>query len=266
MDLGTTASGGSFGSGSVFALNTDGTGHTVLHSFLPTSSKPGQWSATDPNTGGLSPEAGLIIAGNTLYGTAYYGGSGGAGTIFAVNSDGTGFRVLHNFTAPSSEWPPINNDGAYPGAGLVLSGNTLYGTATEGGSAGRGVVFSISTDGTGFTTLHNFTGGSDGGRPESGLTLSGSTLYGTTRYGGTSEQGTVFSLSLQPELSILSTGTSLTLTWPASFTGFNLEYSTNLNSQVAWSADLPAAPLLTNGKYEVSVTNATGERFYRLSK
>ena len=78
---------------------------------------------------GAQSEAGLILSGNTLYGTASNGGSSGNGTVFAVNTDGTGFTTLHSFTD--------GNDGANPGAGLILSGNTLYGTASEGGSFGR---------------------------------------------------------------------------------------------------------------------------------
>src|ERR1039458_3863906 len=52
---------------------------------------------------------------------------------------------------------PICNDGSNPYGGLVLSGNILYGTASEGGSSGNGTVFAVHTDGTGFTTLHAFT-------------------------------------------------------------------------------------------------------------
>ena len=41
-------------------------------------------------------------------------------------------------------------------SGLILSGNTLYGTARSGGSSGNGTVFALNTDGTGFTNLHSF--------------------------------------------------------------------------------------------------------------
>jgi len=63
--------------------------------------------------------------------------------MFAVNTDGTGFATLHTFTATSASYPYCNSDGVAPG-GLVLSGNTLYGTAAGGGSSGSGTVFSIS--------------------------------------------------------------------------------------------------------------------------
>src|SRR6266404_1148240 len=49
--------------------------------------------------GGLYPYGGLILSGNTLYGTASAGGSFGAGTLCAVNTDGTSFATLHNCTA-----------------------------------------------------------------------------------------------------------------------------------------------------------------------
>src|SRR5665647_556844 len=94
------------------------------------------------------------------------------------------FTTLYSFTATTSDYPYINSDGAYPFAGLILSGNTLYGTAHGGGSPGDGTVFAVHTDGTGFTTLHNFTGGSDGNLPVAGLILSGNTLYGTAANGG----------------------------------------------------------------------------------
>src|SRR6266446_1955021 len=81
------------------------------------------------NSDGAYPNAGLILSGNTLYGTARLGGSSGAGTVFAVNTAGTGFTTLYSFTAAStnSSGAYTNSDGAFPLAGLILSGDTLYG-------------------------------------------------------------------------------------------------------------------------------------------
>ncbi len=120
---GTALNGGSSGNGIVFAINTNGEGFTTLHSFPATSGFFGT------NSDGAKPTQGLILSGNTLYGTAYDGGSSGNGTIFAVDTDGKDFTNLYNFTATFY----INSDGAHPN-GLVLSNNTLYGTATVGGS------------------------------------------------------------------------------------------------------------------------------------
>lgn len=47
-----------------------------------------------------------------------------------------------------------------------------------------------------FTVLHNFTGGSDGGNPVTGLTIAGAgSFYGTARTGGNTNNGVVFKLS-----------------------------------------------------------------------
>ncbi len=106
------------------------------------------------NSDGALPYAGLVISGNTLYGTADYGGSSGNGTVFRVNTDGTGFTNLHVFSALVSN---TNSDGARPYADLVLMGDTLYGAASVGGASGSGTVFTVKTNGAGFATLYNFT-------------------------------------------------------------------------------------------------------------
>src|SRR6266436_4617403 len=133
------------------------------------------YSFTGGSDGGV-PYAGLILSGNTLYGTTAGGGSSSNGTVFAVNTDGSGFTNLYGFTG--------GNEGGAPYAGLILSRNTLYGTAAFGGSSGNGTVFGVNTDGSGFTNLYSFTGGNDGGDPTGGLILSGNTLYGTAQCGG----------------------------------------------------------------------------------
>jgi len=189
---GTTPIGGSSGNGTVFAVNTDGSGFTNLYNFSALSA--------NTNSDGASPHAGLILSGNTLFGTAALGGSTGAGAVFRLNTDGTGFTNLYSFTATSDPLLMTNGDGAYPQAGLVLSGNILFGTTTGGGRSGNGTVFRLNTDGTAFTNLYAFTAASnstnsDGGSPRAGLVLSGNTLYGTTFRNGISGRGTVFKVN-----------------------------------------------------------------------
>src|ERR1019366_10459933 len=113
----------------------------------------------------------------------------GLGLLLAGRVTAQTFTTLHSFTAISASPPFTNSDGTYPHAGLILAGNTLYGTAEYGGSSGHGTVFAVNTDGTGFTNLHSFkawdlyTGtNSDGGYPQAALILSGNTLYGTAEY------------------------------------------------------------------------------------
>jgi uncharacterized repeat protein (TIGR03803 family) len=246
---GTGSSGGTSGDGTVFNINTDGSSFTNMHNFT--------------GSDGFGPEAGLIISGNTLYGTAFAGGSGGKGTVFAINTDGSGFTNLYSFTATDPD-TGTNSDGANPVAGLILSGNTLYGTATSGGSSGNGTVFAIHTDGTGFTNLYSFNGGGigDGSFPLAGLILSGSTLYGTTDLGGSSGNGTVFSLSVTlpsaPQLTIMLSGTNVILTWPTNVTGFTLQTATNLVSPVVW--------IPVSGQNAVTNPVSGKQMFYRLSQ
>ncbi|HEY1662563.1 MAG TPA: choice-of-anchor tandem repeat GloVer-containing protein [Verrucomicrobiae bacterium] len=160
---------------------------TNLYDFSPLI----QTNAAGVNTnfdGGIS-KAGLVVSGNTLYGTTSSGGTNGTGTLFKINTDGSAFSVLHQFS-----------DGGTPAASLVLSGNMLYGTAEYGGSNDAGSVFAIGVNGAGFTNLYNFTPllnttNSDGANPTAGFALAGSALYGTAYNGGTNGNGTIFRIN-----------------------------------------------------------------------
>ena len=156
----------------------DGQGFTAFYSF-----KGG--------VDGGEPQDGLIQGTDgRLYGTASYEGADGYGMIFAINVDGTGFTTLHSFTR--------GNDGAEPPAGLIEgTDGRLYGTTYEGGADGNGTIFAINVDGTGFTTLYSFTGGSDGSFPQAVL-IEGANgrLYGTTYEGGVEYSGTIFAINM----------------------------------------------------------------------
>ncbi len=179
---GTTAGGGTNSAGTVFAINTDGSGYTILHQFGATAGD------------GKNPNASLTLVGSTLYGTTYSGGTNlYYGTVFAINTGGSGYTILHSF----AEYP----DGAYPKASLTLVGSTLYGTTWIGGTGNdAGTVFAINTDGSGYTILDDFQYPTAGGfNPAASFTAAGSTLYGTTVGGGTNgvpqEAGIVFAIN-----------------------------------------------------------------------
>ncbi len=103
--------------------------------------------------------------------------------------------VLHNLAGGA--------DGQYPEAGLTMdrAGN-LYGTTTDGGAGGYGVVFRLSRAGTGWvsTPLYSFHGGqNDGCYPYAGVTFGpDGNLYGTTNGCGQHDQGTVYRLRPSP--------------------------------------------------------------------
>src|SRR5439155_797009 len=115
----------------------------------------------------------------------------GLGLILAGRVTAQSFTVLHTFTSASGP-NATNTDGANPFAGLMLSGNTLFGAANDGGRSGHGTVFAVTTNGSAFTTLHSFSSGSGGAYASAGLILSGDTLYGTD-YGNLGN-GTVFAI------------------------------------------------------------------------
>jgi uncharacterized repeat protein (TIGR03803 family) len=195
MIYGTAWAGGHGKGGTIFRLSTDGTGFSVLHSFV-VHGGPGSYNnhGGDCNDGGAYPEAGLVLWGARLYGTAHTGGPAGNGTVFSLNIDGTDFRVLHNFTAHGNASPDIlNNDGESP-QGLFVSDNKVYGVASENGRKGWGTIFSVNTDGSDFTVVHSF-GGPDGGSPRGALVLSHRALFGVPNFGGSRCGGTVFKVN-----------------------------------------------------------------------
>ncbi len=178
--LGTTGSGDGLPCisglcGTVFELapGKDGWTETILHSFKGVS-------------GGAIPEDGLVAdpQGN-LYGTTFFGGASGFGTIFKLDPHGHK-TILYSFDGL---------DGANPSAALVRdSSGNLFGTATGGGSSRLGTVFRLDPANH-LTVLHNFKGGTDGASPYGTLLLAGETLYGTTAGGGHHDSGTIFEIS-----------------------------------------------------------------------
>ncbi len=187
---GTAVNGGQAGYGDVFSLDATTLKVIALHAF----STPTHDTNTSLyyNSDGISPQSAPVLAGTMLYGTAAFGGTNGYGTVFSFNTANSNFTTLHTFAGGA--------DGAFPVGDLLLSGNTLFGTANSGGSNGYGAVFSLSTNGSNFTALHGFTGGIDGAYPLQGaLLLWSNTLYGTTDSGGSNGfapngWGTIFSV------------------------------------------------------------------------
>src|SRR5882762_8184313 len=83
------------------------------------------------NNDGANPQAGLLLLDHTLFGAASGGGTAGNGALFRIDTDGTGFTNLHNFS--DSGLYSTNTDGYGPVSALVSSGNVLFGTANLGG-------------------------------------------------------------------------------------------------------------------------------------
>jgi uncharacterized repeat protein (TIGR03803 family) len=191
---GTSAHGGAYGNGTVFEIKLG-----------PPATENVAYSFTGGADGALPMNKVTLVKGN-LYGTTYYGGAFGYGTVFRVTTKGKE-TVLYSFTG--------STDGGFPNAGLVPNSTStlLYGTTSGGGADGYGTVFEVPpTAGSEYTVIYSFKGTPDGASPggwqgppassasTGGLLLQKGSLYGTTSYGGNSGCGglgcgTVFNLS-----------------------------------------------------------------------
>jgi uncharacterized repeat protein (TIGR03803 family) len=184
---GTAELGGPAGAGSIYRLSPNGHGSfksTVLYDFQGMPD-------------GANPYGGLIsdTSGN-LYGTTYFGGASGMGTVFQLTAGPNGTwqeNTLYTFQG--------GTDGSFPTTTLLFdSAFTLYGTTSTGGrpSCDCGTIFSLKLSRGHWKEklLHHFGVGRDGSYPIYGLTFDASgNLFGTTPVGGAAGQGMVFQLA-----------------------------------------------------------------------
>jgi len=177
---GVTETGGALSNGTVFRIvpaRGAKSKLTTLYAFKGT-----------PDAG--SPYGGLVAdASGNLYGTTYYGGANGLGSIFELVKKGNGFseRVLYSFKGGS--------DGSSSTSTLIFgTAGTLYGTTSAGGgSCDCGTIFSFNTKSGKEKVLHSFGGANDGMYSYYGLTQEANGKFvGTTVAGGGFGQGTIF--------------------------------------------------------------------------
>ena len=194
---GTASGGGTYGYGTVFDVAKGSSAITTLVSF------------NDAN--GADPFAGLTLdASGNFYGTTYSGGAYGGGTVFEIASGSTAITTLASFDG---------SDGLEPYAGVTMdaSGN-LYGTTQFGGANNDGTVFEIASGSTAITVLASFNG-TNGARPQAGVTLDAAgNLFGTTSRGGSNSWGTIYEIA----------GGSNAITALSSFAAFEQSESTML--------------------------------------
>lgn len=185
---GTTDGGNTNGSGTIYRISTSG---TYASWFL----FPGI------NDGGF-PSADLVLAqdGN-YYGTGEGGGAFDDGVIFRATPAGT-ITVLYSFGTMNSGGVALDG---YSPEGVLAQGSdgTFYGTTSGGGANDNGTVFSITPNGV-FKLLYTFGGTSDGAEPWAGMVFgTDGNLYGTTLIGGANDDGTIFQMDTNGNLTTL---------------------------------------------------------------
>ncbi len=167
-----------------------------LFLFLTLTAQPAQAQTykvihnfTGAGDGGY-PFAGVMIdASGSLFGTTLFGGES-YGVVFKVSQRDSNWILTPLYAFKGG------NDGKYPYAEVIRDANgALYGTTGQGGSSNWGTVFKLISPSPAVPSsviapwtesiLYNFTNGSDGGWPYSGVVLDqAGNLYGTTFYGG----------------------------------------------------------------------------------
>ncbi len=171
--IGTTQHGGANDVGVVFKLTPSGDTWTETNIYDFQGGEDGDL-----------PFAGLVIdSSGNIYGATSNAGAGGGGTIFELIPSGKSytFKLLYSFSGE------LNSE-CGPNASLSMdAAGNLYGTTVCDGPLQDGNVFKLTNTGNGwvYTSLHDFTGGSDGREPASNVTIDiDGTLYGTASNGG----------------------------------------------------------------------------------
>jgi uncharacterized repeat protein (TIGR03803 family) len=193
---GMTSNGGSNSVGTVFRVDLESLGYTVLHSFT-TNGIDGQLPI-GPTPGNIGGGGGGLIQGRdgALYGLTDQGGTKGGGTVFKVNTNGTGYQVVYNISTN------VAAAGVYSlphPCGLIQGQDGgLYVTTYQGGPGfvPQGSVFRLNPDGSSYAQLYAFNYTTNGILPNAGV-IQGrdGMLYGTTIYGGAYGVGIVFKIN-----------------------------------------------------------------------
>lgn len=164
---------------------------SVLHSPFPVLKKHERWVAIARRTGNVpfrSHEGTWKKTMKTSH-PIYFGAVFLTGLfLLGENAQAAKAKVLYGFQH--------GGDGYYPESELLIGGKgEIYGTTSEGGAYNYGTVFELLPSGK-EKLIYNFTGGADGGGPESGVVMdSTGNLYGTTFSGGARDAGTLYKIA-----------------------------------------------------------------------
>ena len=180
--FGSTTSDGPNDGGTLWRMNTDGTGFQVLRAFDGAGTSDGNY-----------PIGGLVyqptLGTDQLFGVNLRGGNANDdGTLWRMNTDGTGYQVLHTFSDPTDGRQPYD---------IRPYDDGFIGTASDGGpnlaNFKRGTIWRIDSTGANFQVLADFGfGTSTGNIPQYAPTPVANTLYGSAQQGGVDGGGTLF--------------------------------------------------------------------------
>jgi uncharacterized repeat protein (TIGR03803 family) len=189
---GTTRSGGSNFSGTIFEISPSGS-FATLHTF---GAETTRFSGRATSVDGAAPTGALVLGkdGN-FYGTTEYGGSNNMGTIFQITPAGV-FTSLYSLKASAGGSATTN--GSVANALTLGSNGAFYGTTQQGGVDNAGTFFKFTVAG-GFTQIYSFNGlapGSNPITPDSALVQgTNGNFYGASAFGGSQGGGSIFEIT-----------------------------------------------------------------------
>lgn len=246
-----TVTGGTGGNGVPFAPDLGpGAGGAPNGGAVPTSG-PGKSGGFGGGGSGAALSSGMGAVG----GAGGFGGGGGGGSDGLSNSHANG-----------------GAGGAFGGAGG--NAGVDYSGGGGGGAALGGAVF--AQVGTIYLTNCVFANneavagdaGNSGGK---GQGVGGAVFIGTSSYvlvnctfSGNTSTTSFNNVYAAPPLTFTNAGGNLQFTWPATQSGFSVQYATNLLSPVVWQA--LGTPITTNGIYyqQISPGLPGTSSFFRL--
>ncbi len=171
---GMTGVGGTYGGGTIFKINGDGSGYQLVYSFDTLS--------------GASPQGNMVFSNGKFYGVTWSGGIWNHGVLFSFDPSNSTFTDLYDFD--------INSGYQNAGSLLMASNGVLYGMNTFGGVYLYGTLFSYDINTSQFSLIHEFNN-FDGVWPTDNLVESADhLLYGLTAFGGTYGLGVLFSIDI----------------------------------------------------------------------
>lgn len=118
-----------------------------------------------------------------LYGCDPIGGA--AGEMFQLARDGSSFNIVHSF--PSTEGFPLTPIAIAPDQTLSAANPKFYGLTDKDGTAGRGTLFRMDSNGSHFVVLRDFGSGTvteQGANPKSICAGAGGAFFGIVRQQG----------------------------------------------------------------------------------
>lgn len=78
-------------------------------------------------------------------------------------------------------------------------------------------------------------------------------------------QASVKTLVEAVQLNVALSGANLTFTWPTIGSNYTLQTATSLSPPIAWTPVSSPTPQLVGGQYTVTLTNAGGTHYFRLT-